>query len=214
MRKYILHELMRNNNWVTIMELFPPQKELINSGKLDSNEHCFICMPTGTGKTYLAERAIERAIDGGFKAIYVTPLRALAAEKFNEFKTRFPKAKVGVFTGETIQKSATKGSYSSSQILIMTPERLDACMRNWRSHWNWIPDANLVVIDEFHILGQPQRGPRLEGTITRLIRLNPFVRIIGLSATMPNTDELSDWLQGVSFNSHWRQVPLEKRIVR
>ena len=199
---------------MTFIEFFPPQKELINSGKLDSNEHCFICMPTGTGKTYLAERAIEKAIEGGFKVVYVTPLRALASEKYNEFKIRFPNSKVGVFTGETIQKSATKGSYSSSQILIMTPERLDACMRNWRSHWNWIPDVNLVVIDEFHILGQAQRGPRLEGTITRLIRLNPFVRIIGLSATMPNTDELSDWLQGVSFNSQWRQVPLETRIVR
>lgn len=196
------------------MKLFPPQKELINSGKLDSNEHCFICMPTGTGKTYLAEHAIEKAIEGGFKAIYVTPLRALASEKFYEIKTRFPNTKIGVFTGETIQKAATRGSYSSSQILIMTPERLDACMRNWRGHWNWIPDVNLVVIDEFHILGQPQRGPRLEGTITRLIRLNPFIRIIGLSATMPNTDELSDWLQGVSFNSQWRQVPLEKKIVR
>ena len=138
------------------MELFPPQKELINSGKLDSNEHCFICMPTGTGKTYLAEHAIEKAIEGGFKAIYVTPLRALASEKFNEFRNRFPNTKVGIFIGETIQKSSTKGSYSSSQILIMTPERLDACMRNWRSHWNWIPDVNLVVIDEFHILGQPQ----------------------------------------------------------
>ena len=196
------------------MKLFPPQKKLLESGMLDSNEHCFICMPTGTGKTFLAEYAIDNAIKDGFKAIYITPLRALASEKYNEFKRRFPNSKVGVFTGETIQKYTTKGSYSSSQILIMTPERLDACMRNWRSHWNWIPDVNLVVIDEFHILGQPQRGPRLEGTITRLIRLNPFVRIIGLSATMPNTNELSEWLQGVSFTSQWRQVPLEKKIVR
>lgn len=197
-----------------IMKLFPPQEELMRSGLLDSKEHCFICMPTGTGKTYLAEYAIDKVIESGFKAIYLTPLRALAAQQYERFKSRFPNAKVGLFTGETIQKSSTRGSYFSSQILIMTPERLDACMRNWRSHWNWIPDVDLIVIDEFHILGQPQRGPRLEGTVTRFIRLNPFVRIIGLSATMPNTDELSDWLQGASFRSQWRQIPLEKKIVR
>ncbi len=64
------------------------------------------------------------------------------------------------------------------------------------------------------MMGQAGRGSRLEGTLTRLIRLNPFVRILGLSATMPNTDELSDWLQGVSFSSQWRRVPLDTKIVR
>jgi len=197
-----------------VLKLFPPQEEVIKSGMLDRKEHCFICMPPGTGKTRLAEYAMEKVIASGFKAVYVTPLRALAAQQYERFRSRFPGAGVGLFTGETVRRPAGRGGYSSSQVLIMTPERLDACMRNWRGHWSWIPDVDLIVIDEFHILGQPRRGPRLEGTITRFIRLNPFARIVGLSATMPNADELARWLHGASFSSPWRQVPLEKKITR
>lgn len=194
--------------------LFPPQKDVLDQGFLESNEHCFLHLPTGSGKTYLAELAIKGVVDSGFKAIYVTPLRALAAEKAETWSKKYANIKIGAFTGDTIQKSSTKNSYHSSQVLIMTPERLDACLRNWRTHWSWIPEVSLIVIDEFHILGQPNRGARLEGSITRFLRLNPFARIVALSATMPNTQELSEWLQGISFHSQWRQVPLEKKIVR
>lgn len=197
-----------------MLKLFPPQEQVINNGLLDKNKHCFLNMATGSGKTYLAELAIEKIVKSGYKAIYVTPLRALASQQLDRWQKRFSQYRIGIFTGETIQKSSTKNGYSKAQILIMTPERLDACMRNWRTHWTWIPDVSLVVIDEFHILGQPGRGSRLEGTITRLIRLNPFLRVIGLSATLPNAEELSDWLCGASFSSKWRQVPLEKRVVR
>lgn len=197
-----------------VLNLFPPQEQVINNGILDKNEHCFLNMATGSGKTYLAELAIEKVVKTGYKAVYITPLRALASQQYERWKTRFNGYRIGIFTGETIQNSPLKSSYSKAQILIMTPERLDACMRNWRTHWIWIPDVSLMVVDEFHILGQPNRGPRLEGTITRLIRLNPFLRIIGLSATIPNAEELSDWLCGASFSSNWRQVPLEKRVVR
>lgn len=197
-----------------VMMLFPPQKDVLDQGFLKSNEHCFLHLPTGSGKTYLAELAIKDVVDSGFKAIYVTPLRALAAEKAETWGEKYPTVKIGVFTGDTTHKSSTQNRYHSSQVLIMTPERLDACLRNWRSHWSWIPEVSLIVIDEFHILGQPSRGARLEGSMTRLLRLNPFVRIVALSATMPNTRELSEWLCGTSFSSQWRQVPLEKRIVR
>ena len=183
------------------MILFPPQEEVINSGLLEKNEHSILNMATGSGKTFLAELAIESVLESGYKVIYVTPLRALASQQQEKWGQRFSKYKVGIFTGETIQKSTTKSSYSKAQLLIMTPERLDACMRNWRSHWTWFPDVSLVVIDEFHILGQAGRGPRLEGTITRMIRLNPFLRIIGLSATIPNDDELASWLHGIFFRS-------------
>ena len=186
----------------------------MKTGLLEKNEHCLLNMATGSGKTFLAELAIDAVLQSGYKVIYVTPLRALAAQQHQKWELRFSRYKVGVFTGETIQKSNTKNSYSKSQILIMTPERLDACMRNWRNHWSWFPDVSLVIIDEFHIMGQHGRGPRLEGTITRMIRLNPFLRIIGLSATIPNDEELSSWLHGGSFRSKWRQVPLEKHVLR
>ena len=171
-------------------------------------------MPTGSGKTFLSEFAIDHVLTQGLKSVYVTPLRALAEQQAARWKERFPDVEIGVFTGETINASTTRSRYQKSRILIMTPERLDAVFRHWRSHWNWIPDLGLVIIDEVHILGMPQRGPRLEGALTRLIRLNPFVRIIGLSATVPNSSELASWLGGTAYTSAWRHIPLKKKIVR
>lgn len=196
------------------MILFPPQEQVLEQGILDKQEHCFLNMATGSGKTFLAELEIEKILRSSFKAIYVTPLRALAEQQKENWVNRFPGYRIGVFTGDTIRKSNTRNSYSSSQLLIMTPERLDAILRNWKNHWSWFTDVSLVVIDEAHLIGQPYRGPRLEGSITRMIRLNPFLRILGLSATMPNHEELAAWLRGVSFGSSWRQVPLGKSIVR
>lgn len=101
-----------------------------------------------------------------------------------------------------------------THLLIMTPERLDACTRRWRTHWNWITQVDLTVVDELHLLGEERRGPRLEGAISRLRRLNPFARILGLSATLGNRGELAAWLGGIHFGSSWRAVPISWRCVR
>ena len=108
-----------------MLRLFPPQEQVINNGLLDKNEHCFLNMATGSGKTYLAELAIEKIVKSGYKAIYVTPLRALASQQLERWQKRFSQYRIGIFTGETIQKSSTKNEYSKAQILIMTPERLE-----------------------------------------------------------------------------------------
>lgn len=196
------------------MKLFPTQREAIENGYLDSNNHYLLNMATGSGKTYLSELAIEQVMKSGYKAIYITPLRSLAAQQCKSWKKKYAGYNVGVFTGETLQSSKTQSAYSRSHLLVMTPERFDVIMRNWRSHWSWIPDVSLIVVDEFHILGQAQRGPRLEGALTRIVRLNPFARIIGLSATMPNVDELASWLRGKSYSSSWRQIMIQKDVVR
>lgn len=198
------------------LNLFPPQQEVIEYGFLETGFHCLLNMATGSGKTFLAELAIKKCLERGFRTIYLTPLKALADEKYESWKKHFGGQNIGLFTGDVIGGPSRKMpcSYKTAQIYIMTPERLDACMRNWRAHWGWIPEIDLLVVDEFHLLSDPHRGPRLEGTITRLTRLNPFARILGLSATMSNVEQLSDWLQGVCYRSQWRQVPLKKRIAR
>ncbi len=196
--------------------LFPPQQEVMKYGFLETGFHCLLNMATGSGKTFLAEYAMERCLERGFRAIYLTPLKAIADEKFEAWKDQFPGTNIGLFTGDVISGKSRKMpcSYKSAQIYIMTPERLDMCLRNWRTHWRWIPEIDLLVVDELHLLNDPGRGPRLEGAVTRLVRLNPFARILGLSATMSNVSQLSDWLQGVHFSSKWRQVPLAKRVLR
>lgn len=194
--------------------LFPPQREVIDAGLLEESRHLLLNMATGSGKTFLAELAIESVVQSGYKAVYLTPLKALASQQQREWAKRFPGVTIGVFTGDTLQMTKSEHSYQESQILIMTPERMDACLRSWRRHWDWLPEISLAVIDEFHLLGQDVRGARLEGIMTRLMRLNPFARFIGLSATMPNAEELAEWLHGSYYQSTWRQVPLEKTFER
>ena len=194
-------------------KLSEAQQDILQSGLLTSGFNCILQMPTGSGKTWLAEQAIAHTLNQNKRAIYLTPLRALADELTTRWQHHFEPKPVGVFTGD-YANSQYPVPYQKAQILVMTPEKLDACTRNWRSHWAWIPEVNLVVVDEFHLLGDRKRGARLEGTLLRLLRLNPFVRVLGLSATLGNRSELADWLKGVEYYSTLRPVPLEWKVVR
>ena len=69
--------------------LFPPQQDVIRMGLLDSPNHLLLNMATGSGKTHLAELAIEQVVRDGYKAIYLTPLRAIASQQYEQWKTVF-----------------------------------------------------------------------------------------------------------------------------
>lgn len=196
-------------------QLSPAQQEVLDLGLLDTGFDCILQMPTGSGKTWLAEEAIERVLRQGRRAVYLTPLRALARELAGRWGDRFAPHSVGVFTGD--YGSRGRGfpvAFADARLLVMTPERLDACTRCWRSHWGWVPEVDLVVVDEFHLLGDGLRGARLEGTLSRMRRLNPFLRLLCLSATLGNREELSDWLGAVDYASTRRPVPLAWKVVR
>ena len=198
----------------SLRQLTPPQQQIFEQDLLGSGFNIVLQLPTGGGKTWLAEQAIAETLNQGKRAIYLTPLRALANELLERWSTLFGSYKVGVFTGEYGQKQDYPVPFEQSDLLIMTPERLDACTRNWRSHWGWLPSVNLLVVDEFHLLADKSRGPRLEGALLRTKALNPFLRILGLSATLGNRAELADWLEGVHYHSDWRQVPISWRSKR
>lgn len=195
-------------------ELNPAQSDVVRRGLLTSGFSLILQMPTGSGKTWLAEQAIAATLARGQRAIYLTPLRALANELVGRWNSRFAGHKVGVFTGDYGQRQAYPVPFEQARLLIMTPERLDACTRHWRSHWGWLPEVGLLVVDELHLIGDRSRGPRLEGALMRARRLNPFLQLLGLSATLGNRAELADWLGGVHFGSSWQPIPIEWRAVR
>ncbi|HEX6292924.1 MAG TPA: DEAD/DEAH box helicase [Herpetosiphonaceae bacterium] len=198
------------HTWLT-----PPQRDVLDCGLLTSGFNCVLQMPTGSGKTWLAEHAIAQTLSAGLRAIYLTPLRALATELAHRWGERFGNTAVGVFTGDYgIPGRPYPVPFEKARLLVMTPERLDACTRFWREHWAWLPEVDLVIVDELHLLGDVGRGARLEGAISRLRRLNPFARIIGLSATLGNRQELAAWLDGIEYVSDWRPIPLHWKIVR
>ncbi|WP_055073945.1 DEAD/DEAH box helicase [Pseudanabaena sp. 'Roaring Creek'] len=198
-------ERQQSNSTITV------QQQILDSGILTSGFSCILQMPTGSGKTWLAEQAIAHTIARGKRAIYLAPLKALASELTTKWQTTFAPHLVGVFTGD-YENSNYPVPYEKAQLMVMTPEKFDACTRNWRSHWNWIPDVDLVVVDEFHLLGDRHRGAKLEAALMRFLRLNPFVRIVGLSATLGNRRELADWLNGVEFYASDRPIPLTWKI--
>ncbi len=202
-------------NTPELHHLNPAQQRVIDHGVLDSGFSTVLQMPTGSGKTWLAREAIRSSLNRGFRAVYLSPLRALADELSSSWTSVFPDHRVGVFTGDYGKPGrALPVPYADARVLIMTPERLDACTRSWRTHWKWIPEVDWLIVDELHLLGEGQRGGRLEGTISRFRRLNPFCRVLGLSATLGNRGELADWLGGVEIKSDWRPVPLDWKIVR
>ena len=190
------------------------QSEVMASGMLSGPFGCVLNMATGSGKTWLAEQAIHQVIRSGKRAVYLTPLRALANEITEKWSKAFQDFPVGVYTGESVSKSRQNSvPIEKAKVLVMTPERLDACTRFWRNHWGWIPEVDLCVIDEIHLVSEPGRGPRLEGAISRFRRLNPFCRYMGLSATLGNPEEVADWLEAVTFKSRWRPIELQWKCV-
>jgi helicase len=195
-------------------ELNSAQQEIVERGLLASGFSAVLQMPTGAGKTWLAEHAVDSVLRAGGRAVYLTPLRALANELVARWRERFSGYEVGVFTGEHGMRQPYPVPFDRARLLIMTPERLDACTRQWRTHWGWLPDVSLLVVDELHLLGERGRGARLEGALMRVRRLNPFIQILGLSATLGNRAELAEWLGGVHFGSSWRPVPIAWRIAR
>jgi helicase len=190
-------------------ELRPAQSKAIDQGLFDSKS-MIVCTPTGSGKTFVAELAIIDTIltKKKGKAIYLAPLKALASEKRKQFKQRY---------GELFSIALSIGDLDSGDphlakydLIIATSEKLDSVIRHGAP---WVKDISLVIIDEIHMLTDPRRGPTLEILITLLKRMLKDVQILGLSATIGNPKELSDWLGAELVIDTWRPCELKKGIL-
>ena len=193
--------------------LFPPQAELLRAGFFNSTEHWLICAPTGSGKTRIGEWGLLSAIQGGMTGVYLAPLKAIVEERVADWSQRFPDISIGLFTGDRFgQKNS--GKPADHDMLLLTPEKLSSYLNNWKSHLSWISRIGTLVVDEVHLLGDSSRGAGLECLINRLRRINPFIRIIGLSGTLSNAEEIASWLGARLYTTKWQPIPVEHRIER
>jgi len=193
--------------------LYPPQEDAIKAGALDG-KNIVLASPTASGKTLVAEMVILKSIlEKGGKALYLTPLRALASEKYEDFQkyTSVEKA-----PGRNVRVAVTSGDYDRSDIylanydvIISTNEKADSLLRH-RSPW--IADISVVVADEIHLITEADRGPTLEVVLTRLLKINPRIQVIALSATIKNAAEMGEWLKGIPITTEWRPVPLREGV--
>ncbi len=171
--------------------------------------------PTASGKTAIAELAICECLSEGGTALFIAPMRALTNEKEGEWD-RFEELGYSVYvvTGE---RELNPRRARRADILVMTPEKVDSATRKHDSRrYDFVTDVTCCVIDEVHLLDADRRGSVLEVTISRLRRLcSP--RIVALSATMKNVDDVAAWLDAppectFEFGDDYRPVDLETGV--
>ena len=191
-----------------IDELRPCQEKSINAGLLD-RKNILVCTPTASGKTLIAELAmVKSVIEGKGKAIYIVPLKALANEKFKDFKKRYELyMRIALSIGDLDRADPYLESYD---LIVCTAEKLDSLIRH---HAPWLNKVATVIVDEVHLMNDPGRGPTLEILITMLRDLLEEVQIISLSATIGNPEELAEWLNANLIIDNWRPVKLHKGVM-
>ena len=190
-----------------IAELRPAQEKSINAGLLDG-KNLLVCTPTASGKTLIAElAAMKSIIEGKGKAVYIVPLKALASEKYGNFKKRYENlAKIALSIGDIDSSDPYIAEYD---LIVTTSEKLDSLIRH---HAPWLSSISVVIVDEIHLLNDTERGPTLEVLLTILKKILKNVQIIGLSATIGNAEELAEWLGAALVADEWRPVELHKGV--
>jgi len=201
-------EFLQKNGYVS---LYPPQEKTVKAGLLEGKS-ILVSAPTASGKTLLAILAIIKHLsEKRGKIIYLSPLKALASEKFNEFKKLGSDGlggnlKIQISTGDFDISDKNLGQ---NDILVLTNEKMDSIIRQGAE---WLDQISLVIADEVHLLGDDDRGPTLEIILTKLKLLSQKPQILALSATVTNADEIADWLECKLVHSEWRPVPLSEGV--
>ena len=197
--------------------LLPVQVLALQNGLLEG-ENMLVVSATASGKTLVGEIAgLPGALEGK-KFMFLTPLVALANQKYRDFKKKYKKLglKVAIRVGMSRIKakeelSLVDNDVKDADIIVGTYEGLDFLLRSGKA--SEIGKLGTVVVDEIHMLDDEERGPRLNGLIKRLKTLFPDLQIIGLSATVKNPDEIADKFEMKLVEYGKRPVPLERHLV-
>ncbi|EMG46561.1 SLH1 RQC trigger complex helicase SLH1 [Candida maltosa Xu316] len=206
----------------------------------NTNENMLVCAPTGAGKTDVALLTILHTInqfvtesvrdDGNvtvdidydeFKIIYVAPLKALAAEIVEKYSKKLKWLGINVreLTGDM---QLTRQEIINTQVIVTTPEKWDVVTRKSTGDSELVAKVKLLIIDEVHLLHE-DRGSVIETLVARTLRqvesTQSMIRVVGLSATLPNFMDVADFL-GVNrsvgmfyFDQSFRPVPLQQQIL-
>lgn len=206
------------------------QSKMVNAA-LMSAENLLLCAPTGAGKTNVALLCMLNQIgnfrlpDGSydlnaFKIVYIAPMKALVQECVQNFGKRL--AKYGITVKELSgDQSLTRQQIQETQIIVTTPEKWDIVTRKSGDR-TYTQLVRLMIIDEIHLL-HDDRGPVLEAIVARTIRqvetTQEMVRLVGLSATLPNFEDVATFLRvkpdkGLFFfDNSFRPVPLQQQYI-
>ena len=197
--------------------LLPVQYLAIREGLL-KDENMLVVSATGSGKTLVGELAgVPKALNGK-KFLFLTPLVALANQKYRDFKKRYEPLGLKVAIKVGMNRIKAKGelklpnsNIQDADIIVGTYEGIDFLIRSGES--SALNDLGLVLIDEIHTISDEDRGLRLNGLIRRIEHIFPNTQIIGLSATIKNPQDLANDFNMKLVQYKERPVPLERHIV-
>ncbi|KJE90469.1 DEAD/DEAH box helicase [Capsaspora owczarzaki ATCC 30864] len=197
-----------------------------------------VCAPTGAGKTALFELAILRLLmqrpQRDFKAVYMAPIKALCSERFEDWKSKFEPhgCRCLELTGDSDVEDFR--AMADVQIVLTTPEKWDSMTRKWRDNRAFTQSIALFMIDEVHVLNDHARGATLEAVVSRMKTVQQFqrshaksalsesaaMRIMALSATIPNADDVASWIGSrmnpaklYQFDDSFRPVKLDVHVI-
>ncbi len=167
-----------------------------------------VSVPTASGKSIIGYiSAMKMVLKEKKKVLYIVPLKALASEKMEDLDSFSHLGyKVAMSVGDL---DSDGGRINDADIIVATSEKADSMIR----HGNrWIESVGLVIADEIHMIHDPGRGPTLEVTLTKLMKRNPKLQIIALSATISNAMDLAVWLDAELIVDDWRPIPLKEGV--
>jgi helicase len=213
-------ELIHSKNYPHIKYKFeyfnPVQSEVFKYYDKDIN--CVVAAETSAGKTVVAEMFMADSISKGKKAIFLSPLRAVSQEKYDDWTSKehsFGNLNVSIVTGDYQLTNERVEELNNANIIILTTEMIDSRTRRNNIEQNkWLTETNTIVYDEIHSLQNSGRGDKIESSLMRFSKQNPNCRIVLLSATMSNVEELSNWTATLNnkktelINSDYRPVKL------
>lgn len=188
------------------IELHPPQAESLPIALEGKN--LVVAIPTASGKSLIGYiTALKKVVEEGKKVLYIVPLKALAAEKKEDFD-RFSHLgfKVSLSIGDL---DSDDRWLNDADIVVATSEKADSLMRHGSA---WMDNVGLVIADEIHMIHDPGRGPTLEVSLTKMKRKSNKIQIIALSATISNSRDLALWLDAELVKSDWRPIELKEGV--
>jgi helicase len=188
-----------------IEELYPPQAEALEP--VLRGENLVLAIPTASGKTLVAILGVLKHVIAKGKALYIVPLKALAEEKYHDFKAF---EHLGFTVGMSVGDFDDLGKeLEKRDIVVATSEKADSLSRH---DMGWMERLSVVVADEVHLMHDPSRGPTLEVLLARIRTINPRCQLIALSATIQNSREIAEWLDAVHVTSDFRPVELKEGV--
>ncbi|NXY53354.1 HFM1 helicase, partial [Callaeas wilsoni] len=199
---------------------------------LYTDRNFVICAPTGSGKTVMFELAITRLLMEAplpwlnIKVVYMAPIKALCSQRFDDWKEKF--GPIGLtckeLTGDTLMDDLFEIHHAD--IIITTPEKWDSMTRRWRDN-SIVQLVRLFLIDEVHVIKDESRGATLEVVVSRMKTVQsslwrlldnhdtvPPLRFVAVSATIPNTQDIAEWLSDSKMPAVCLKIDEDQRPVK